>query len=337
MAVSEASEPAPLATEPPTSAAEPAAEDPGPASALPEPKVSFERPYKLFERPRPKGEVYAAGQDELLARWNVGGNGDPKRLSSSPSFHPGARVIVNVKTPVGALPKRAPYDRRRGRFERVLSETAVLAQARKKGYWPFRLCFEEGLRRDQRLHGTLELALRVTKSGRPRSARQLRERLPDDAVRRCLAERARALEFSPGPRQAIDVELSIELWPGDAPVPLTSAPSDAAENPGELDASLLERASVDAREAVTRCYAAGLARDPALWGRLQLQVDLDERGRTRRVRETESRFPDAGVSTCVTGVIRAIRFPAAKGGALSFVFAVRFGELQTATSTDNHT
>lgn len=290
--------------------------------------MEIERPYKLFERPRPKGDVYAAGQDEVLARWNLGGNGDPAFVSNRPHFHPGARVIVRVEIPSGKLPRHAAFDRRTGRYRRELSETAVLAQARRKGYWPFRMCFEDGLRRDQHVHGKVSFVARLTRSGHAGRVRVVKERLPDDAVRACLADRVRALEFTPGPVRALDIGLSVELWPGDAPVPLTGPPDNKpVENPGELDADAVERAAASAREPITACYEAGLSHDAALWGRVQLQIDLDDKGHTERVRETESRFTDREVSACIVKAMKQVRFPAPAGGAVSFVMGVRLGEL----------
>ncbi len=297
------------------------------------PHVAFEHPYKLYERPRAKGEVYAAGQDELLARWNVGGNGDPAFISNRAHYHPGARVIVRVDIPPHRLPKHAPYDRRKGRYRKVLSETAVLAQARARGYWPFRMCFEDGLRRDQHVHGKVFFNARIATSGHVIGARITKQKLPDDDVRKCLLERVGELAFSVGPPRAIRFGLSIELWPGDAPVPSKDPPPDAPDNPGELDGTAIERAALDARGAITACYATGLERDAALWGRVQLQIDLDETGRTRRVRETESHFPDRDVSACIVRAAKQIGFPAAKAGALTFVFAVRLGDLPSRDAT----
>lgn len=297
------------------------------------PHVEFEHPYKLYERPRAKGAVYAAGQDELLARWNVGGTGDPAFISNRAHYHPGARVIVRVRVPPHRLPKRAPYDRRKGRYRKVLSETAVLAQARAHGYWPFRMCFEDGLRRDQRVHGKVFFEARIARSGHVDRASITKQKLPDDDVRKCLLQRVRELTFTVGPPRATRIELSIELWPGDAPVPLKDAPADAPGNPGALDAAAIERAALGAHDAIVACYAAGLARDPALWGRVQVRIDLDEKGHTRRVRETESRFPDHEVSACVVEALKRVKFPPANGGALAFIYAVRLGDIVRTSGT----
>ena len=111
------------------------------------PGFEVEQPFKLFERPRLPGAVQAAVHDELLARWNVGGTGDPTFISNRSNYHPGARVVVDTTVVAGRLPVRSRHGRRRG----VLSQQGLLAQSRTQGYWPFRLCFEDGLRRQQTL------------------------------------------------------------------------------------------------------------------------------------------------------------------------------------------
>src|SRR5690606_34298486 len=87
---------------------------PDPALAEPEPeerlrsvKLEVEAPYDPQSPPRHKGRIAAAGQDEELARWNVGGNSDPDYVSSRSGYHPGARVVVDVDLKSGGLPKLA--------------------------------------------------------------------------------------------------------------------------------------------------------------------------------------------------------------------------------------
>ncbi len=292
-------------------------------------RVELERPFKLYERRRPKGEVNAAGLDEKLARWNLGGTGDPAYISNHAGFHPGARVRVDTRVTRGKLPKVAPYDRRRGRRVKVLSETSLLARSRARGYWPFRLCFEDGLRRDQTLHGMSELSLRIGGNGRVARARLVRTKLGDKAVAECLVDAAKQLPYLSPPRgRSIDVALTVKLWPGDAPVPLAEAPANAPENPGALNSDAVAEAFEATRGELEHCYEKGLDKDRELWGRVQVRIDQDEKGRVRRARQDESHFPDRAVASCVVSVLRSVAWPKPKGGALSFVVAARFGELR---------
>ncbi len=58
-------------------------------------------------RPRKSGRIQAAGEDEVLAQWNVGGTGDPAFVSNRSGYHPGARVIVDTRQGAVLVPKRA--------------------------------------------------------------------------------------------------------------------------------------------------------------------------------------------------------------------------------------
>jgi hypothetical protein len=303
--------------------AEPPATDAGTAA----PAVELEAPYKLWERPRSRGEVYAAGQDVELARWNVGGTGDPSFISNRPGYHPATRVRVDVRVLSGRLAKKTPRDRRTGRAVRVLSEESFLAQARRNGYWPFRLCFEDGLRRDPKQKGETFVRVRIDSGGRVGAASLGRTRLGDAKLAECLVGRVRTLSFTPPPRR-FDAELSIKLWPGDAPIPSVAAPEGSVvDNPGKLDGEAIRAVVADVFPSLTSCYADGLARDPGLWGRLELRVVLDERGGVERVAENESRFPDRSVTRCAIETLRAVSFAAPRSGRLTFVQGIRFGKL----------
>ncbi len=313
----------------------PATNDDAPAEPSPPPPLQVEKPYKLYERPRADGTVYAAGRDEILARWNVGGTGDPSFISNGPSYHPWPRVRVDTKVLGGGLPARAPYNRRTGHRRHVLSVARVQAEARANGYWPFRLCSEAGLRRDQKMHGQTILRFSITTGGHVVHAWAVKSKLGDAEVKSCLRNAVHKLEFKPAPRRRVDVELSVKLWPGDAPVPLIGPPDPkkAPDNPGQLDVSAIEKATADVPSSVSACYRSALERDPRLWGRIQLEVDLDDKGRVRHVDEKESHFPDRTVVHCAIEALRTSRFRAAKGGALSFVYALKLGALAPLPST----
>jgi len=302
---------------------------PGPGAGLPRalPSIEIEPPYRLWERPREKGDVLAAGRDEELARWNLGGTGDPAFISNRPGFHPGARVRVDA-TAVGVrLPERAPRDRRTGRAAKLLTAPALVAELRKNGYWPYRLCFEEGLRKDQKLKGETVLRADVDANGRVTSARVLTTKLGDSGVPACLARKTQSLQVS-APRRRISVKIEIKLWPGDARVPSLAMPEGTSfENPGRLDAAAVTAAAATVTADIAACYAAGLDRDAGLWGRIEFRVDLDAQGRVRSVAENESRFPDREVVRCASGALGRAPFPVPKAGALSFVYAVRLGQI----------
>jgi hypothetical protein len=236
-------------------------------------------------------------------------------MSNRPTFHPGARVIVELEA-VGR------FGRNRGRTPSP--ERRYLAQARKHGYWPFRLCFEEGLRQNPKLHGKTELRVSVDQLGRARAVRLVATRLEDQAVAACLGDRVRELVF--GPPMRAELRMTVELWPGDAPIEPAPPSSDAArDNPGKLDSEALLAVVRAARPDLVRCYEQGLTRDPGLWGRLELRFDQDERGRLGRLGEQQSHFPDRKTALCVVESLRSLAWPRPSQGRLSWVLGLRFG------------
>lgn len=324
--VSRAPTPAPaLAPNPPAdpqserlaAPAEPDAE-PVPSPVARQVKLEIEPPHAPGGRPRPSGEVAAAGDDELVARWNMGGNGDPSYAPNLPSFHPGARVVVDTKVIYPRLPKSA-------KGGKVLTQSAVLAQARSRGYWPFRTCYEAGLRERADLSGATRIRITIGARGGIAGARLLGSELGSASVAKCLVQRLRKLRFSPAPGRKVDVDVSIELWPGDAPLPERTAGAQSLDR--ELERAL--SSFLEARRGeLESCYAAGLSTDPKLWGRIALGGELDEQGAIRRLEERESRFPDKSVVGCVERALSAFRF---EGSARSsFVVALRFGEMPSA-------
>jgi len=282
------------------------------------PRVVVEAPYQVGTRLRPDGAVVASVADEDVARWNVGGTADPAYVSNRQGFHVAPRVVVDVQVRSGKLPLHAAE-------KGVFSETALLAQARSHGYWPFRLCFEDGLRENGKLHGKTDVRVRIGRDGRVVSSRLGPSELRDDSVQSCLNERARALHFTPGPRRAVEATLTVDLSPGDAPLPDPRAGSDANADTGHLDVAATAAALSDVPASISTCYLGALAADARLWGRLALRVDVGNDGTVRKVVEHDSRFPARQVVTCAVAAMNGKHLPAPAGGSASFVWAVRLG------------
>ena len=312
---------------------EPGAEPPDPAreqgddDELQSVQLQLDAPYKLGQRPRVKGRIQAAGNDEELAVWNLGGSADPEHVSNKARFHPGVRVVVDTKLLSGRLPKRAP----RGRRSKVPSEHSVLAHARKWGYWNFRICLEEALRRQGRHqtdHGQTIIHAKINSAGKVTAARLKESELKDKQAQECLLEQTREYKpFSPAPGKTLTVELSIKLWPGDAPVPLLEQlESDKRQNEGEVDLQAVREAFAAQEHRLRKCYARGLRDDEQLWGRMQLELTLEpKRQRARRVRETESHFSDRRVAKCVWQIARRVKLPAPKDSPVIVIQGIRMG------------
>jgi hypothetical protein len=273
-------------------------------------------------RPRPDGAVQAAVADEELARWNVGGTSDPRFVSNRPGFHVAPRVMVDTLVRAGQLPARSSG-------KGVLSELAVLAQTRNHGYWPFRLCYEAGLRENPKLHGKSLLHVAIDTKGRVNASRVASTELADREVATCLAERAKELKFAPAPARRAGVDVGVELSPGDAPLPeLTLAPSPGVDAPeptlARNDTRRLEETLLAGVAGVSSCFAAGRTLDPQLWGRIGLRFDVDRHGNVT-VREHESRFPDQGVVRCASAAVQALPLGGMVAGPISFAWGLRLG------------
>jgi hypothetical protein len=271
------------------------------------------------ERKREEGAVRASVADEDLARWNVGGSSDPACGSNRPGFHVAPRVVVDVSLRPRQLPVRSS---RKG----VLSETAVLAQARNHGYWAFRLCFEQGLRNAPKLRGKTRVHAVLDAAGGVRQSRVTSTELADREVATCLAAHAEQLRFSPAPPRRLGLDLVVDLSPGDAPLPELHL-SDVDPAASTMDTRRVSDLLGAALGPAGACYAKALSSDPALWGRIGLRVDVDRHGNVT-VREHESRFPDPGVVRCVTDAVGALPIASAMTAPGSFTWGLRLGSPQ---------
>jgi hypothetical protein len=271
----------------------------------------------LGERRRADGPVQASTEDEAIARWNIGGSSRPEYPSNRAGFHVAPRVMVDTVVRGGHLPARSAA-------KGTLSQLAVLAQSRNRGYWPFRICYEEGLRRDPALRGKVEARFTVGRSGKVTGSRLLNSSFKDREVARCVATRTQALTFSPAPSRRIDVDVTVELNPGDAPLPsvrlreepapgvpaTVRTPPAREPSPAVLREALKESsAALEARTPdLVGCYTSGLLRDPGLWGRIGLRIRVAEDGTASAVAQHESRFPDSSVVSCVAAVVKSVPF-----------------------------
>jgi hypothetical protein len=217
-------------------------------------------------------------------------------------YHPAPGIVVDVVDAQGGV-----------------NAAAVQRAARNLGYWPFRQCYEEGLRHDQHLAGKVSLELAVSPSGAVDRSVVRATTVRDEMVATCVVRAAQhlALPASESPSTArVDVSLAV----GDEPVPV-GRPVPNAE---PIRESLRGQWS-----AVRRCYASRLASHPGIGGRMELHfhlrhgeiVDVDELAPG----EGGGRFGDPDVTRCVLGVYRTARLPALHGQREpSFVYALHF-------------
>ncbi len=252
------------------------------------------------------------GETETLARYNVGGSSEPHHPSRDPNFHPAPRVVVTAER---ALPKP-----RRGAG---LSLGALQARARSKGYWAIRSCYEPALRVNQALSGKTRVRTTLGAHGSVLGARLLGTDLKQRAVAQCLVRALRGLPFSPGAGRKVDVDWTIALYPGDAPVPEPPVSAAAASAKLPIPGAAIDAALAPSRAAVIDCMRQGRTRDAELWGRLALELTLASDGAVASSREVETTFPDRTVVGCVAQALGSARFPAPAVAPTRFVVAFR--------------
>jgi hypothetical protein len=212
---------------------------------------------------------------------------DPDRSEHRP-YHPAPGIVVDV---VGV-------DAGGGG---AASAAELQRAARNASYWPFRQCYEEGLRRDQRLSGKVSLELDVSPAGSVDRATVTTTTVHDDLVGACVAREARRLAL-PGGESPATTKVDVTLVTGDEPVPAGHVVPNA---------DLLLQALRASWGGVRRCYAGALPSHPDAGGRLELHFHVRRDGEIANVDEaTDAHFADMEVTRCVLGVYRNAKLPA---------------------------
>jgi len=249
--------------------------------------------------------------DETLGRWNVGGCGAPTCKSNRPGFHPGTRVIVETH----------PISQRTNRRDAGLL-LKLQADFRNRGYWLYRNCFESTARDTESAGGDIWLRLQVSR-GAVNQSQILSTTIRQRSIASCVRDSTRMMRVSPVEKRASIFVLRVRLFPGDVPLSPTRRQALGVEplNPTPFGATI-----GPLRKAIEECALQGLQRDPALWGRISLRVQVRLDGRIGNVREDDSHFPDrAVVECCRTSMLDKSLASPPIGGEMRL--AVRVGEL----------
>jgi len=212
-------------------------------------------------------------------------------------FHPAPGIVVDINDATG------------GATAADLQRTG-----RNVGYWPFRHCYEEGLRRDQHMGGKVEMDLAVAPGGGVDRANITGATLHDESVVLCVAREAAHLALTPG-ESATSAKMELTLSTGDEPVPEPHPIPHAEDLRDALRASW---------PAVKQCYAGALAKHADDGGRLELRFHVKPNGEIAEVAEGDTRFGDVEVTRCVLGVYRGAKLPGVAHGShdASFVYAL---------------
>ncbi len=212
-------------------------------------------------------------------------------------YHPDPRIVIDVLDARGA----AAAD-----LQRI---------ARDAGYWPFRRCYEDGLRRDQELAGKVSLALAISPSGQVVQSAVTGATLHDRAVRACVAREARQLVFAPAAAMAT-AATEVALATGDEPVAV-SVPVARAEE--------IRRSLQTVWPAAEQCYSRALVVDPRAGGRIELLFRIDVHGEIAEVSQGSTDMPGSELARCVLGAYRGLRLGLPEANhERHFVYALHF-------------
>jgi len=224
-----------------------------------------------------------------------------KRSHGGRPYHPGPGVVVDTTEDQGG-PGTAEVQR----------------VARSTGYWPFRRCYEEGLRRDPGLAGKVSVDVAVAANGVVERAEVVSATLRDESVALCIGREAAHLALPHG-ESPTKTTIDISLSAGDEPVTVPRPAPHADELREALRASW---------PAVERCYASELSKRPGVGGRMELRFRGRSSGEIVEVTEEgEPRFADIDVTRCVLGVYRSTRLPPARvctARETTFGYAIHF-------------
>ncbi len=280
--------------------------------------MTLEPPYAAGGFPWPADARLRKARLKELDTWNTGGLGDGS------AWHPAPRVVIGEPVVV-----KGKADTR-----------ALMRVLRAEHYWTVRRCYDPALRDALKLDGRAVLALsldaggRVTKASTTRAkvpdTRRHKTSMPDKEVVGCWVRGLTGAAL-PRPRGGrATVALSIDVWPGDAPLPEASA----EPRPGRADLDEVARRTAARLPELDACVAAGREEHPGAWGRLALRVDVDTEGTAGEIAQTESTFPVASVVACATRVLREVAWPPARGGVARVVVPLRAPPSRPPSSVD---
>jgi hypothetical protein len=302
--VAAASAPAPAVASAPSTGADEAA--PATSASLappaPAPAAAAVATRVMLADELPYGPAHLRARDARVEHHHSKEGSRDAREAGKRPYHPAPGIVVDVVDAQGGA-----------------SAPALQRTARNLGYWPFRQCYEDGLRRDQHLGGKVSLELAVSPSGAVDRSVVTGTTVRDEIVAACVAREAQhlALPSSESPTTArVDVSLAV----GDEPV-ATGRPVPNAEP--------IRQSLRGSWSAARRCYASKLTSHPGIGGRMELHfhvrhgeiVEVDEAS----AGESGGHFGDPDVTRCVLGVYRTARLPAPHGAReRSFVYALQF-------------
>ncbi len=100
--------------------------------------------------------------------------------------------------------------------------------------------------------------------------------------------------------------------------------SGASEVSGRIAPEMIQRVVRLRFGAMRACYETGLARNPALAGRVTIKFSIDRSGSVVLADMNGSSLLDAQVNACIVREFRGLKFPAPEGGTITVMYPMTF-------------
>jgi hypothetical protein len=181
-------------------------------------------------------------------------------------------------------------------------------------------CYRLGAHKEPALRGKWSGRVEIKKNGVAFGAKAGASTFKDAEVDDCLrgaVGRARVGGAKAGSTASVEIAI------GPGADPMEPPAGRIVPGGGAIDAGAIASALGASLPAFERCYEAGLAYAPELWGRLALRLRLTEAGVVDEAFEIESRFPDEHVARCVRRAAIGFELPPPSGGDARVVVALR--------------
>jgi outer membrane biosynthesis protein TonB len=302
--------PAPTAAPADPPAAAPAAAAGSPAPQAPAPvtvNIADELPFLANGTTKHEAKHTKSARPKKLPPGTTGQRSTHHgRKRESRPYHPDPGIIVDITNASAGV-----------------SAADVQKLARAKGYNPFRHCYEEGLRRNQKIGGKVSIELVLGADGAVTSAKKTASTVGDPSVDQCVVRETTHLSLARPDSGTPTVAMVVTLSPGDEYV----AVPHSAPHAEKIRDALRSRWS-----GVEVCYQKGLEKSRDLGGRLELRFKAKSSGEILELAEGDTHFTDADVSKCIVGVFKAAKLPKLGKHEASFVYAIHLEAIPTPPS-----
>lgn len=103
-----------------------------------------------------------------------------------------------------------------------------------------------------------------------------------------------------------------------------TAPVHHLENTKTLENEEIDSMLQQRQPQFMRCWTQRLKDMPSLAGKMDLQFEINPRGRVQDVHVVDSNIEDEAMSRCIVSVLERIQFREFRGGAITLTFPMQF-------------